>query len=129
MKEHTSTQKEKRFVLLTLLTAAACAALVFWFAVPLKGHTGQTAKPEPMIQAARVDLNTAGLDALCTLPGIGEKKRGRSWTTGSRTVHSGMWKMRSMFRGLPPGSWSPGKTLHMLVDNGSRRCWRKGETT
>ena len=68
MKEHTSTRKEKRFVLLTLLTAAACAALVFWFAVPLKGHTGQTAKPEPMIQAARVDLNTAGL------PGIGEKK-------------------------------------------------------
>ena len=63
MKEHTSTQKEKRFVLLTLLTAAACAALVFWFAVPLKGHTGQTAQPEPMIQAARVDLNTAGLDA------------------------------------------------------------------
>ena len=54
MKEHTSTQKEKRFVLLTLLTAAACAALVFWFAVPLKGHTGQTAQPEPMIQAARV---------------------------------------------------------------------------
>lgn len=74
MKEHTPTQKEKRFVLLTLLTAAACAALVFWFAVPLKGHTGQTAQPEPMIQAARVDLNTAGLDALCTLPGIGEKK-------------------------------------------------------
>ena len=67
MKEHTSTQKEKRFVLLTLLTAAACAALVFWF-------TGQTAQPEPMIQSARVDLNTAGLDALCTLPGIGEKK-------------------------------------------------------
>lgn len=74
MKEHTSTQKEKRFVLLTLLTAAVCAALVFWFAVPLNGHTGQTAQPEPMIQAARVDLNTAGLDALCTLPGIGEKK-------------------------------------------------------
>ena len=74
MKEHTSTQKEKRFVLLTLLAAAACAALVFWFAVPLKGHAGQTTKPEPMIQAAWVDLNTAGLDALCTLPGIGEKK-------------------------------------------------------
>ena len=74
MKEHTSTQKEKRFVLLTLLTAAACAALVFWFAVPLKGHTGQTAKPEPMIQSARVDLNTAGLDALCTLPGIGSTR-------------------------------------------------------
>ena len=74
MKEHTSTQKEKRFVLLALLTAAACVALVFWFAVPLKGHTGKTAQPEPMIQAARVDLNTAGLDALCTLPGIGEKK-------------------------------------------------------
>ena len=44
------------------------------FRSPLKGHTGQTAQPEPMIQAARVDLNTAGLDALCTLPGIGEKK-------------------------------------------------------
>ena len=74
MKEHTSTQKEKRFVLLTLLTAAVCAALVFWFAVTLKGHTGRTAQPAPMIQSARVDLNTAGLDALCTLPGIGEKK-------------------------------------------------------
>ena len=121
MKEHTSTQKEKRFVLLTLLTAAACAALVFWFAVPLKGHTGQTAQPEPMIQAARVDLNTAGLDALCTLPGIGEKK--------ARAILDYRRKMRSMFRGLPPGSWSPGKTLHTLVDNGSRRCWRKGETT
>ena len=128
MKEHTSTQKEKRFVLLTLLTAAVCAALVFWFAVPLKGHTGQTAQPEPMIQSARVDLNTAGLDALCTLPGIGEKKAQAIRTTGGRTVHSGMWKMRSMFRELPPRSWSPGKTLHMSADNGSRRCWRKGET-
>ena len=74
MKEHTSTQQEKRFILLAILTAAVCAALVFWFAVPLKGHTGQTTQPEPMIQSARVDLNTAGLDALCTLPGVGEKK-------------------------------------------------------
>ena len=127
MKEHTSTQKEKRFVLLTLLTAAACAALVFWFAVPLKGHTGQTAQPEPMIQAARVDLNTAGLDALCTLPGIGEKKARA--ILDYRQQNGAFRHVEDVFRGLPPGSWSPGKTLHMLVDNGSRRCWRKGETT
>lgn len=28
----------------------------------------------PLIQLARVDLNTAGLDALCTLPGVGEQR-------------------------------------------------------
>lgn len=79
MKEHTSTRKEKRFVLLTLLTAAACAALVFWFAVPLKGYTGQTAKPEPMIQAARgrFEYSRAGR-ALHSARHRGEKGAGDS---------------------------------------------------
>ncbi len=115
--------------MLTLLTAAACAALVFWFAVPLKGHTGQTAKPEQMIQAARVDLNTAGLDALCTLPGVGEKKARAILDYRRQNGPFGHVEDAVYVPGITSRSWSPGKTLHMLSDNGSRRCWRKGEST
>ena len=76
MKETASAhaRREKCFVFISVLVAAVCVALVFWFAVPLKGNSTGTSLPEPLIQSARVDLNTAGLEALCTLPGVGEKK-------------------------------------------------------
>lgn len=38
-------------------------------------RAGRAAGSEtPLIQLARVDLNTAGQDALCTLPGVGEQR-------------------------------------------------------
>lgn len=76
MKETASAhaRQEKCFVCISVLIAVVCVALVFWFAVPLKWNGPETSSPEPLIQSARVDLNTAGLEALYTLPGVGEKK-------------------------------------------------------
>ena len=52
-----------------------CVALAFGFAVPRQAEPDCAAGSEtPLIQLARVDLNTAGLDALCTLPGVGEQR-------------------------------------------------------
>ena len=52
-----------------------CAALAFYFAVPLQDTAIQ---PLPdtagLEQHMLVDLNTAGLSALCTLPGVGESR-------------------------------------------------------
>ncbi len=66
-------RRKKEFVLLTLAAVAGCAALAFYFAVPLKS-TGRTAVPDRTVlsEYVRVDLNTADRDALCTLPGVGE---------------------------------------------------------
>lgn len=39
-----------------------------------QGRAGAAGSETPLIQLARVDLNTAGQDALCTLPGVGEQR-------------------------------------------------------
>lgn len=67
-------RREGRFVLATVVVAVVCVVLAFWFAAPL--HAGQTASAEPLpfAQAAQVDLNTADLDALCTLPNVGQSR-------------------------------------------------------
>ena len=68
-------KKEKLFLALSLAAVVLCTVLAFGFAVPL-----QAAEPQVLPDTTRleqyvlVDLNTAGLSALCTLPGVGESR-------------------------------------------------------
>ena len=68
-------KKEKLFLALSLAAVVLCTVLAFGFAVPL-----QAAEPQGLPdttgleQYVLVDLNTADLSALCTLPGVGEKR-------------------------------------------------------
>lgn len=68
-------KKEKLFLVLSLAAVVLCTVLAFGFAVPL-----QAAEPQVLPDTTRleqyvlVDLNTADLSALCTLPGVGEKR-------------------------------------------------------
>lgn len=73
MIESTVTRRERWFLLACVLGAAACVLLALGSAVPFSGQAAASA-PSALIQAARVDLNTAGPDALCTLPGVGEAR-------------------------------------------------------
>lgn len=66
--------REVWFVLAAAAAVLLCLALAFWYAVPLKSNEVAASVPLPMVQATHVNLNTAEIDALCTLPGIGEKK-------------------------------------------------------
>lgn len=69
-------RRERRFICLSAAAAMVGLALTIWFAVPFSSGDSAAAHtaPEPIVQSARVDLNHDGLDALCTLPGIGESK-------------------------------------------------------
>ena len=54
---------------------SARCALRWRLDLPFRGRQNRAAGSEtPLIQLARVDLNTAGQDALCTLPGVGEQR-------------------------------------------------------
>jgi len=67
---------ERRFIAAAFACAALCVIAAFWFAVPFaedKGSAGEY-KAVAMGEAAKVDLNSAGLEALCTLPNVGEAK-------------------------------------------------------
>ena len=68
-------RREWLFAFLSLAAAALCAGLAFSFAVPLTAQEPQkfpeTARLE---RSVLVDLKTAGADALCTLPGVGERR-------------------------------------------------------
>lgn len=68
-------RSDRRFILAAAFTAAVCAALAFWYAVPLSTAEAQSASyTAALSEAARVDLNTADKAALCTLPNVGESR-------------------------------------------------------
>ena len=93
MKKASLTKTEQRFLWTAALVCAVCVALAFGFAVPRQTGPGRAAGSEtPLIQLARVDLNTAGQDALCTLPGVGEQRAQPSSNTGSSTGALPRWK-------------------------------------
>ena len=68
-------RREKQFLALAAAVSVLLAVLALRETAPLRptppaaSHTAGA-----LLDAAQVDLNTAGLEALCTLPGIGEKK-------------------------------------------------------
>ena len=64
---------ERLFLLCAGLTAAVCVLLAVWFAPP-RFDTQNAVSQIPMVQLVRVDLNTADLETLCFLPGVGEKR-------------------------------------------------------
>ena len=74
MKKASLTKTEQRFLWTAALVCAVCVALAFGFAAPRQTGPGCAAGSEaPLIQLARVDLNTAGQE-LSALPGVGEQR-------------------------------------------------------
>ena len=67
------TRRELGFLALSAAAAAVSIGLAVCFAPPFSSEREASTQP-PLAEAARVDLNTAGPSALCTLPGIGEKR-------------------------------------------------------
>ena len=65
---------ERRFLALAAAAAVCIVSLAFWYAVPPSPAQASSAVVEPLRESFRVDLNTAGIDAMTTLPGLGEKK-------------------------------------------------------
>lgn len=64
-------KKEKLFLALSLAAVVLCTVL----AVPLQATEPQVLPDTTGLeQYVLVDLNTADLSALCTLPGVGEKR-------------------------------------------------------
>ena len=66
MRETMLSLGERRFLALAAAATVCIVSLAFWYAVP--------PSPAPLRESFRVDLNTAGVDAMTTLPGLGEKK-------------------------------------------------------
>jgi competence protein ComEA len=75
---------ERKFALAGMAALALVVALAFRFAVPftasqaageaLPGAQAETAEMQDLEQTTRVDVNHAGLEELCTLPGVGKAK-------------------------------------------------------
>lgn len=75
MKETMSASRQRRFLALAAAAAACIVGLALWYAVPPAPVQDVPASaPEALRESFRVDLNTAGVDAMTTLPGLGEKK-------------------------------------------------------
>lgn len=76
MKRKGIKRQEWIFLAVSLAVTTAILALAFLDTAPLQPVEADASSQvfEDLMDAARVDLNTADLDALCTLPGIGEKK-------------------------------------------------------
>ena len=74
MRETMLSPGERRFLALAAAAAVCIVSLAFWYAVPPSPAQASSAVVEPLRESFRVDLNTAGVDAMTTLPGLGEKK-------------------------------------------------------
>ena len=74
MRETMLSPGERRFLALAAAAAVCIVSLAFWYAVPPSPAQASSAVVEPLRESFRVDLNTAGIDAMTTLPGLGEKK-------------------------------------------------------
>lgn len=75
MKETMSAPRQHRFLALAAAAAACIVGLALWYAVPpAPAQDVPASAPEALRESFRVDLNTAGVDAMTTLPGLGEKK-------------------------------------------------------
>lgn len=66
-------RREKLFCLAAAAALALCVGAAWYFAVPFAPQPASQSAMT-LAQAARVDLNTAGVEALCTLPGVGESR-------------------------------------------------------
>ena len=68
--------EQRKFFAASLGAAVLVLAAAVWYQAPLLPDADGPARPassSTLLEAARVDLNTAGLQELCTLPGIGRK--------------------------------------------------------
>lgn len=74
MRETMLSPGERRFLALAAAAAVCIVSLAFWYAVPPSPTQASSAAVKPLRESFRVDLNTAGVDAMTTLPGLGEKK-------------------------------------------------------
>lgn len=75
MKETMSAPRQRRFLALAAAAATCIVGLALWYTVPPAPMQDVPASaPEALRESFRVDLNTAGVDAMTTLPGLGEKK-------------------------------------------------------
>ena len=76
MKTTALSRREKLFLVLAAAAALVSVGLAVWCSAPLAApaSSGLVQAEKPLMDAARVDLNTAGQDALCTLPGVGEQR-------------------------------------------------------
>ena len=74
MREAMLSLGERRFLALAAAATVCIVSLAFWYAVPPSPAQASSAVVEPLRESFRVDLNTAGVDELMTLPGIGEKR-------------------------------------------------------
>ena len=79
MRETMLSPSERRFLALAAAVAVCIVSLAFWYAVPPSPAQASSAVVEPLRESFRVDLNTAGVDAMTTLPGLGEKKARAIW--------------------------------------------------
>ena len=69
-------RREKLFLALAAAAALVSVGLAVWCSAPLAApaSSGLVQAEKPLMDAARVDLNTADLETLCLLPNVGEKR-------------------------------------------------------
>lgn len=106
MRKTIFTPHECRFLAVTAVVLVCIAGLAFWYAVPFRAEEAAPASVlEPLRDSFRVDLNTAGPEALSTLPGIGEQKA--KAIVEYRSTHG-------RFRSLADAARVPGITQDMI---------------